>query len=428
MKSIKKMLAEGADKVLPDKKVKENIRSGLGIREEEAQAAYAHGGSEGIKKTRTPLIAAAAALIAAVIILSILLPVFFGKKNALSPSLNNKFEQITDADSFYAYGAASVGSLLAAEAEGAGGSIAAKNFTGGSIAAKNFARPAETGALRAGSAKTCALRALSVKALPVSSAETENAAASPSQQAQIDTVNRYLSLVEGLLGEGGISETPAAGNDKYPYGRHISYLDLLGETVRYTLYYDKIFRGGDKDEEESEAYYSIEGELIVEGRAYPVEGNYTAESETDKDESEESGTLEFTAYTGENSYIRAVQETERETEEDESGIEVYYVYTVVEEGKVIERTEVEYEKEDEEDESELELALTIEKGGRRERLTFTDETEDGRRVLRARGNIGGDEVRFSVYILKGKYHYVFEDGSSSDSGRFDDDDDDDDDD
>ena len=161
------------------------------------------------------------------------------------------------------------------------------------------------------------------------------------KQAQIDTVNRYLSLVEGLLGEGGISETPAAGNDKYPYGMHISYLDLLGETVRYTLYYDKIFRGGDKDEEESEAYYSIEGELIVEGRAYPVEGNYTAESETDKDESEESGTLEFTAYTGENSYIRAVQETERETEEDESGIEVYYVYTVVEEGKVIERTEVE---------------------------------------------------------------------------------------
>ena len=398
--------------------VKENIRSGLGMREEEAQAAYAHGGSEGIKKTRTPLIAAAAALIAAVIILSILLPVFFGKKNALSPSLNNKFEQITDADSFYAYGAASVGSLLAAEAEGAGGSIAAKNF----------ALPAKTGALRADPAKTGALRALSVKALPVSSAETENAAVSPSQQAQIDTVNRYLSLVEGLLGEGGISETPAAGNDKYPYGMHISYLDLLGETVRYTLYYDKIFRGGDKDEEESEAYYSIEGELIVEGRTYPVEGNYTAESETDKDESEESGTLEFTAYTGENSYIRAVQETERETEEDESGIEVYYVYTVVEEGKVIERTEVEYEKEDEEDESELELALTIEKGGRRERLTFTDETEDGRRVLRARGNIGGDEVRFSVYILKGKYHYVFEDGSSSDSGRFDDDDDDDDDD
>ena len=53
--------------------------------------------------------------------------------------------------------------------------------------------------------------------------------------------------------------------------------------------------------------------------------------------------------------------------------------------------------------------------------------ENGENVLFASGTIGGERIRFTVYIRENGYHYAFSDGSSSDQGRYDDDDEDDDD-
>ena len=69
--------------------------------------------------------------------------------------------------------------------------------------------------------------------------------------------------------------------------------------------------------------------------------------------------------------------------------------------------------------------MSITKDGKTETLTFSDETDNGERVINVRGNIDGQPVKFKIYVRQDSYHYVFEDGSSSDLERDDDDDDDD---
>ena len=51
--------------------------------------------------------------------------------------------------------------------------------------------------------------------------------------------------------------------------------------------------------------------------------------------------------------------------------------------------------------------------------------DNNERVINVRGNIDGQPVKFKFYVRQNSYHYVFEDGSSSDLERDDDDDDDD---
>ena len=421
MKDIKKMLQAQAKDVLPRSEVKENIRRELGFAEAEREAEYAlaHGGTAGEaqrrKRARLSLLAAAMAL---VIALCILLPVLLHKSPAPG-LLDNKFTAITDADSFYAYGAASVGSLLASDA--GGGAQASAHGSAGSQSQGASAQTKKAGTQ--GAADNA--RTLAADTFLPAQADAGNAQAyerRPSDE-QMQTIGRYMALVENLLGRGAIEETAVAGSGGYAYGMQVSYTDLLGDSVSYTLYYDKIFLGGETDGDEREEEYSIVGELIVEGVAYPVEGRYETESEQEEGESEEEVEMEFTAYTGENSFIRASQQKESEQDGNESEEATEYVYAVYEDGRLTERTTVEYEQE----EDETELLMTVERGGEREQLLFNDETEDGERVLRVRGDIGGEEVRFTVYIRRGQYHYVFEDGSHYDGGRYDDDGDDDDD-
>lgn len=61
----------------------------------------------------------------------------------------------------------------------------------------------------------------------------------------------------------------------------------------------------------------------------------------------------------------------------------------------------------------------------RDELHFSERTENGERVIVARGTVGGEAVRFTVYVREGRYHYVFEDGASEDYDRYDDEEDDD---
>ena len=372
MKEIKKLLARQSDKILPDETVKENIRRELGMEETGASLAYAHGGEKTEKRNVKKLLPLFAALLAVVVLLCVLLPVFLNRQGGQSPVLDNKFDSITDADSFYAYGAASVGAIL--DSAGTGGT----------------------------------------------SPQIRTAAASVSpEQGQIDTINRYLSLAESLLSDGSIVGESIAGGEGYGYGMNVLYTDLLGNTVSYTLYYDKEFLSGETDEEEREENYAITGVLLLdENTQYPVEGNY--QTETDGEESENE--LYFKAYTNaaRTSYIEVRQEHESETEDAETETETEYVYSVYAQGALTERIAVEYESE----EGELELKMTITGSGVRDELTFRSGTDSGESVLFASGTVNGESVRFRVYIREGKYHYVFEDGSSSDHDRYDDDDED----
>ena len=375
MKDIKKMLKAQAKNVLPDEKLKENIKHELGYDAGTADApvlARADGGTEekkGKHKVMIPLVALAAILL----ILAIVLPLALPGGSPTVPPGGNKFADITNADSFYAYGAASVGSLLASESD---------------------ASPVR--AMKDGAAR---------------------------EEKHIETVNRYMALVEGLLSEDAIETTAVEGNEEYRYGMKIGYTDLLGNAAHYTLYYNKHFlNANQKEEDEKEEEYAIEGVLVAEGRTYPVSGNYETESEEDETE----GELFFRAYLDEakSAYIEVTQEYESENEDGEQEVEREYVYSRYENGKRVERTTVEYESE----EGELELKLTIEQEDVRDELVFESAHRDGETVLLAEGKLSGEDVRFIVYIREGGYHYVFDDGSSSDHDRYDDDHDDDDDD
>ena len=373
MKDIRKMLKAQAKDVLPDEKLRESIKQELGYRaaEEAPVLARADGGSEQTKEKRKvmiPLVAIAVILLVLAIVLPLALP---GSSSTVLPG-GNKFAGITNADSFYAYGAASVGSLLASE---------------------NDTSPVR--AMKDGAAR---------------------------EEKHIETVNRYMALVEGLLSEDAIEKTAVEGNEEYRYGMKIGYTDLLGNAAHYTLYYNKHFLSAEQKEDEKEEEYAIEGVLVAEGKTYPVSGNYETESEEDETE----GELFFRAYLDEakSAYIEVTQEYESENEDGGQEVEREYVYSRYENGERVERTTVEYESE----EGELELKLTIEQENVRDELVFESGRRDGETVLLAEGKLSGEDVRFAVYIREGGYHYVFEDGSSSDHDRYDDDHNDDDDD
>ncbi len=377
MKKIKKLLSEHSAEILPDKHIKDNIKRQLGYEEKEVSLSYAHGGEKTVKENRNKLIALCASVFAVLLALCIFLPVFLHKsKTPFFPDPNeNKFANITDADSFYAYGAASIGTILSSE---------------------KSATPA------------------------IPRVRARSAVVRKNSSEQIDTINKYMALVESLLSDGAIKGEGIAGEMGYAYGMTVSYTDLLGDSVSYVMYYDKIFLEGETEDDETEESYSLSGILVIEDTVYPVEGSY----ETEFSEGETENELYFKAFTDteKNSYIEVEQETETEEYDGESETEKEYVYSVYSKNKLIEKTEIQYETE----EDELELKMTVSKDGKKEELIFNDETEDGERVLFVRGNIDGEDVRFRIYIRQGEYHYVFENGESSDHDRFDDDDDDDD--
>ena len=425
MKNVKKIMAKHKSEILPDKKIKDNVRHELGFDGAQYSAAYAHGGEQTADVRRNKIIVLCAAVLAVVLLLGTIIPVLMKNRKPIVPSVSNKFAQITDAASFYAYGAASVGTLLAS----------------------SDSLPT----VRKLSASLPTVRKLSA------SAETE--------KSRLTTVNRYMSLVESLLSEQNIVSNMISGERGYRYGMTVKHTDLHGNEISYRLYYDKYptvtesedknyyginrddkisklkisdgespdykaYNGYkidneyniDKNDDKTEKDYSIKGVLLIGGAEYFVEGVYETENDGGESESE----LYFKAFTNaeKTSYIEVRQKHERETKSDETEIEQEYVYSVYVDGVLTERTEIEYETE----KDELELKMSVTKGGETETILFKGEFENGERILRARGKVNGQTVSFRVYVLNDGYRYVFDDGSFSDFERDDDDGDDDDDD
>lgn len=386
MKDIKKLLSENRSDVLPDDGLKERIRHKLGYDDASPALAYAHGGQTAGSRKKF-IIAAGAAAAAAVIALSVILPVALrgGDPGTNTPGLpGNKFSQITDADSFYAYGAVSVGTILSAADNTELGAFA---LTSASVRDRDDDDDDDDD--HTGDQET-------------DFGNTEDVVA---------TVNRYMALVESLLGEGSIKGTVYDDVSGYDHAMTATYTDLLGSSVSYTMYYNKTLTDSETDGDETEESYSLEGELIVGNERYPVEGSY--ETETDGEESDAE--MNFRAYMSDDrrSYISVEQEHESESEDGENETETEYVYSVYRDGELVERTAVEYESEGD----ELELKMTITAGSRVETLTFTDETEDGIRTLRVSGKIDDARVSFRIYIENGGYRYVFDDGREEDWER-----------
>ena len=390
-KDVKKLLAEHRADILPDERVKEKVKRDLGLSSvKESRLSYAQGGEHALTDGKKVMIAVIAVLLVAAIFLGVFLPLWLkGGGTPVTPGGgSDPFGNITSADRFYAYGAASVGSILASVSE-SGAAAAA-------VAAGEALIPAASDASRLASA---------------------------AEEEQVATLNKYLSLVESLLSDGGISGEAIAPAGEYEFGMRVTSTDLTGGTSGYVLYYNKRFVSGETDGEESEENYSIEGVLVTEfDTSYEVKGNYQTETESEDGEHESESGLFFRAFTSEDrrSYIEVRQETETESEDGVEETETEYVYTVVEDDRRVERMTVEYETE--QDETELNMTIENYVEGRSETLVFEDETEDGVRVIAVSGTLDGTPVAFRIYVRDGHYDYVFADGRVS-GDRYDDDDD-----
>lgn len=387
---VKKLLAEHRDEILPDARVKEKVRRDLGLSSvTESRMAYARGGEHALTDGRKVAVALIAVLLVAAIFLCIFLPIWLQRGGAPTPG--GDIGVFGDADSFYAYGAASVGAILSSGE--------------GSASSSPHAVTADAA---------------------VAAAEVYPVAAADADAAQVEILNKYLSLVESLLGGSGITGESVAPAEGYEFGMRVTRVDLLGGHDSYELYYNKIFLGSETDGDETEENYSITGVLVTDGGTYRVSGTYQTESEEDGRESE----LFFRAYTGDgaDSYIEFGQSQESGHDDGDPETEAEYVYTVVTDGVRRERTVVEYEGEAD----ETELSMVIDRYDAdgscisREQLFFEDETEDGARVIVVRGTLGGEAVAFRIYVRGDGYDYVFSDGTHIPGDRYDDDDDDDD--
>ena len=378
-KDVKKLLAEHRADILPDERVKEKVKRDLGLSSvKESRLSYAQGGEHALTDGKKVMIAVIAVLLVAAIFLGVFLPLWLkGGGTPVTPGGgSDPFGNITSADRFYAYGAASVGSILASVSE-SGAAAAA-------VAAGEALIPAASDASRLASA---------------------------AEEEQVATLNKYLSLVESLLSDGGISGEAIAPAGEYKFGMRVTSTDLTGGTSGYVLYYNKRFVSGETDGEESEENYSFKEAAVTEfDTSYEVKGNYQTETESEDGEHESESGLFFRAFTSEDrrSYIEVRQETETESEDGVEETETEYVYTVFEDGRRVERMTVEYETE--QDETELNMTIENYVEGRSETLVFEDETEDGVRVIAVSGTLDGTPVAFRIYVRDGHYDYVFADG------------------
>ncbi len=391
MKNVKKLLKEHKSEILPDKKTKDNIKRELWPEDKQYTLTFAHGGERTAdERRRNKITRLCVAALIIVLIFGALVPVLLSmRRKSNFPMALNKFAQITDADSFYAYGAASVGNILSVSG--------AQPVSAYASTVRNVARSNVAGVT--GFSKKSANSVFD------------------SERLRLAAVNRYMPLVENLLSEKSIDRKIVSGEYGYSFGMTVEYVDLRGDVVSYRLFYDKIPVKTDSEDDETKENYSITGVLFVKNAEYPVEGSYETEIDGNESESE----LCFKAFTSadKTSYIEARQKNENETEFGETETEREFVYFVYDNGVLVERTVIEYESE----KDELELKVSISKNGIAETLLFKSEEENGKRIFDVCGDLNGQAVRFRVYIRQEGYRYVFDDGSFSDFDSDDDDDD-----
>lgn len=391
MKNVKKLLKEHKSEILPDKKTKDNIKRELWPEDKQYTLTFAHGGERTAdERRRNKITRLCVAALIIVLIFGALVPVLLStRRKSNFPMALNKFTQITDADSFYAYGAASVGNILSVSG--------AQPVSAYASTVRNVVRSNVAGVT--GFSKKSANSVFD------------------SERLRLAAVNRYMPLVENLLSEKSIDRKTVSGEYGYSFGMTVEYVDLRGDVVSYRLFYDKIPVKTDSEDDETKENYSITGVLFVKNAEYPVEGSYETEIDGNESESE----LCFKAFTSadKTSYIEARQKNENETEFGETETEREFVYFVYDNGVLVERTVIEYESE----KDELELKVSISKNGTAETLLFKSEEENGKRIFDVCGDLNGQAVRFRVYIRQEGYRYVFDDGSFSDFDSDDDDDD-----
>lgn len=216
----------------------------------------------------------------------------------------------------------------------------------------------------------------------------------------------YMALVESLLSDGGFNvTTEASDREGYQVKSVVTYRDMHGNTIGYTMYYNEVLipdddGDDDDDRDEIEEEYYIEGIMIVDGAEYPVRGERSSESEPGESEEE----TEFIVTLS--STRRMVVEQSVETEGGEHERE--YNYVIYEGRKVIERSTFEYEVEY----GETEIEMTHYKDGVNTVFFFDKEIRHGKEVIRIRvGSTASPTASYIVNLVEnadGTTSYTYE--------------------
>lgn len=227
---------------------------------------------------------------------------------------------------------------------------------------------------------------------------------------QLATVNEYMALVESLLNDDSVSyKEEASDREGYDTKTTVSFKDMYGGVISYQMYYKEELVHTETDEDETENKYRLTGILIVGDSEYEVMGI----KETEEERFDSETQIEFVAYMNaeKTSWLKVEQETETDEQE--------FVYSLYENGKRTERTTFEYEQE----RNETELKMTVEKNGQKDILKFEEEMEGNTRVMKVMASMNGENVNFKVFVTTNEqgetvYRYQFKDGWK-DCGRID---------
>ena len=216
----------------------------------------------------------------------------------------------------------------------------------------------------------------------------------------------YMALVESLLSDGGFNvTTEASDREGYQVKSVVTYRDMHGNVIGYTMYYNEVLIPDDDDDDdddrdEIEEEYYIEGIMIVDGAEYPIRGERSSESEPGESEEE----TEFIVTLS--STRRMVVEQSVETEDGEHERE--YNYVIYEGRNVIERSTFEYEVEY----GETEIEMTHYKDGVNTVFFFDKEMRHGKEVIRIRvGSTASPTASYIVNLVEnadGTTSYTYE--------------------
>ncbi len=362
MKNIKKLLSQQRHEILPSNAIKENIKQKITFEQKQTSPVYAHNGQQKAENTfNIKLLVCSIALIL-VLVVGIFVPIILNKNNDKGKSqIFNKFAQVTNAETFFAYSAASVGDLLLSPYTEANCSVIPNSM----------------------SVRT---RVAQTKESDLDSAQTE-------------IIDRYMSLVMNLFGESKIESNITEGNVDYQFAMNIHYTNLNGEFVSFKMLFNKRLLGEEKEEDEVEQNYAIDGILLKGNEQYHIEGLHKIETEEGESESE----MFFKAFLNseKTSYIEVQQNFEIENEADENEIEQEFVYSLYKDGKVVEKNVIKYESEDD----ELTLRMYVITERETNNLLFNLERIKNKNVLHVVGNIGDESINYYIYFQKEGYQY-----------------------
>ena len=203
-----------------------------------------------------------------------------------------------------------------------------------------------------------------------------------------EELDGYMAIANAILtGVGFKVEERASDLDGYESMTMISAPSLGGGAREYEMHFNKTLIpdfDDDRDDDEEEREYALEGIMIIDGAEYEVRGTREVESERGESESE----TKFYVYLERDSYI--LVEHSYETERGES--EQEYSYTLVRDGQKVEESTIEIERE--RDEYEVELTAKI--GRHTYELTLESEVIRGKEVLTLRTRDGKDKNTYIV--------------------------------